>query len=239
MFDVGYVSAGTVLVADSPSYPGAAVVTEAGAIRLSNGEEFASPSLAAKRHVELAGGAGQRNGWTFWRLGEAGPLLDALRSDYLRSKLNGSASDTKSFRATFWDGFYEYCADNPAFMEAFPYTGGREKNTDVWASFGIGRRGYHLDAQVWVMYNAVGADIYFSQCEKYRPLYAKRNAITEELNPHCDEIIWSDPEDESSRSRKLIIKQEVDLSQADFSEIYEWLLRRLLQLRSIALGLED
>ncbi|MCI2206920.1 MAG: DUF262 domain-containing protein [Atopobiaceae bacterium] len=82
VFASGRLKPGDVLTSASSGCPVTATVTDAGAIRLSNGEEFASPSAAAAKAIGLSGktGSRSRNGWVFWRVGEDGPLLDELRS---------------------------------------------------------------------------------------------------------------------------------------------------------------
>ena len=78
---------GTVLVPKSDNCSITATVTDAGLLKLPNGDTFKSPSLAAIRAISLATGkSGARNGWRFWKIGADGPLLDELRSQYLLSK---------------------------------------------------------------------------------------------------------------------------------------------------------
>lgn len=61
-----------------------AEVADSYAIRLSNGDEVESPSRAAVRVNELATGKHHSiNGWTYWLVGEAGPLLVDVRVQYL------------------------------------------------------------------------------------------------------------------------------------------------------------
>lgn len=83
IFEAGLVEPGTVLVPKADTYTVTAKVTETGLIELPNGMTFKSPSTAAIRAVWLEGVSGvSRNGWTFWRVGDHGPLLNELRDQY-------------------------------------------------------------------------------------------------------------------------------------------------------------
>ena len=119
VFDAGLIPAGSKLVPVSDRYSIVATVTDAGILELSNGETFNSPSLAAIRVVSLSGGGGHRNGWKFWRLGTDGPIIDELRTKYLLQSGESVTSDNKRFRAVFWSGFYEYCAEQQGFCDVF------------------------------------------------------------------------------------------------------------------------
>ena len=89
-------------------------VTDSYAIRLSNGDEVESPSRAAVRVSKLATGKHRSiNGWTYWRVGEAGPLLADVRVQYLMDAERAEGIGPKIFRTAFWDGFFNYCSDRP------------------------------------------------------------------------------------------------------------------------------
>lgn len=100
--------AGTKLVSASEKIDIVATVTEEGAIQLSNGEAFNSPSLAAIRAAELSGFTGSRNGWRFWKVADTGLLIDDIRTKYLLQSGSSSAGNSKGFRSVFWTGFYEF-----------------------------------------------------------------------------------------------------------------------------------
>ncbi|MGN0076548.1 MAG: DUF262 domain-containing protein [Parafannyhessea sp.] len=80
LFDAGVVQMDDALVSASPMYPGRATVTSTGKIMLANGQMFTDPTAAYERFLQTIGAhATGLNGWTHWRLGEGGPLLDDLR----------------------------------------------------------------------------------------------------------------------------------------------------------------
>lgn len=58
-----------------------AVVTDSARIKVTDGQEFASPSRAA---VEVSGAVAM-DGWYTWRVGDGGPLLYQLRQQLLKS----------------------------------------------------------------------------------------------------------------------------------------------------------
>ncbi len=80
LVDAGIVQMDDVLVSASPMYPGRATVTSTGRIMLATGETFDEPTAAYERFLGSVGAHETGlNGWTHWRLGEGGPLLDQLR----------------------------------------------------------------------------------------------------------------------------------------------------------------
>lgn len=80
LVDAGVVQMDDVLVSASPMYPGRATVTSTGRIMLATGETFDEPTAAYERFLGSVGAHETGlNGWTHWRLGEGGPLLDQLR----------------------------------------------------------------------------------------------------------------------------------------------------------------
>lgn len=80
LVDAGVVQMDDVLVSASPMYPGRATVTSTGRIMLATGETFDGPTAAYERFLGSVGAHETGlNGWTHWRLGEGGPLLDQLR----------------------------------------------------------------------------------------------------------------------------------------------------------------
>lgn len=150
LFGAGVVKEGDVLTSASPTYPGEAVVTSQGMIRLSNGEEFASPSLSFNRLMQLQGSSrSTSNGWVSWRLGtKEGPLLLELRTSYRESHDSEPSGEPERFRRAFWDGYYEVCAESPAFVDLFGNPSDRAQNSDWWVAFGIGLGNCHLENRV-------------------------------------------------------------------------------------------
>lgn len=227
----GMLPAGSVIKSGSSSYQGTAVITPAGTIRLNNGEEFGSPSAAASRFVQLAGGSGSRNGWYFWENSD-GKRFSDLRSELLAGKDGSVTSDNKKFRNMFWDGFYEYCSADPAFVGAFGDPSGRMQNSDAWASFGIGIGGYHPDANLYAREGCIGVDIWFITADYYLSLLDYKDEVDAILEaPDC-EIHWDDT-DEPKKSRSIVVKKKVDFDSDDWDEMYSWLTEYLCKLKAI------
>ncbi len=227
----GIISAGTNIISTSPSYPGTAEVTAVGTIRLENGEEFNSPSLAAKRCVALAGGSGARNGWSFWKT-EDGILLDELRKKLTAAGAGSVTADNKKFRMMFWDGFYDFCSADPAFVGAFEDPSYRTLNKDAWASFGIGEGSFHLDANLYARDGFIGADIWFSTVDKYLELIKHRDDVDNALQSPDAEIHW-DSADEQKKSRSLLVKKKADFDNDDWDGMYAWIAEYLCKLKAI------
>lgn len=94
----GRVKPGDKLVASVGGELVLAEVADSYAIRLSNGDEVESPSRAAVRVNELATGKHHSiNGWTYWLVGEAGPLLVDVRVQYLMYAERAEGIDPRSF----------------------------------------------------------------------------------------------------------------------------------------------
>ena len=228
VFAAGLIPAGAKLVPVSEKYSTVATVTEAGLIALSDGQEFHSPSLAAIQVVKRAGGAGARNGWTFWRLGADGPVLDAIRSNFLAGQ-----QGSKKFRIAFWRGFYEHCSSIPGFVEVFNDPVDRLDNDESWASFGIGAWNCELDALLWKPERMVGAKIYCRDKGIFAKLMACRADIDARLAKLDGEIVWDDLEGDK-KCRNLTVRRPADWENADLSALYEWMVKAMFELRNIA-----
>jgi uncharacterized protein with ParB-like and HNH nuclease domain len=229
----GIIPPGTKLVSASLSYDATAEVTAAGTIRLANGEEFNSPSHAAKRAVALQGGSGARNGWSFWKT-EDGRLLDDLRRQSAATGTESVTSDVNRFRETFWDGFYDYCSADPVFMGAFGDPTERKQNMSSWASFGIGLGTCNLIAYTVSYDNVVGVYINCYTADAYRGIWehqGEANAMAAELD---GTLLWEDI-DEDKKSRSVTVKRYVDFDNDDWDAMYGWMDDWLCRLKAIAL----
>ena len=235
IFNDGLLKPGDKLVPVNEKYTTVATVSGSGSIILPNGEEFQSPSLAAIRVVSLAGGAGARNGWKFWRLGVDGPVINELRSKYLGKFETGNAEDTKAFRITFWDGLYEYCAEREGFVDVFADPSDRMENPDAWASFGIGRSDCNLCALLFSWDRAVGVQLYCYNSDTYQRILGHRAEADEVLKTIGGEVLW-DAIDSDKKTRTLTLKQSADFAKEDATDLYEWIVKGLFALRNMATG---
>lgn len=231
LFDAGLVKAGDVLISASPKYPATATVTDKGAIRLTNGTEWNSPSLASIKAVALQGGTGARNGWHFWRLGENGPLIDSLRKEHISGTEGSVTSDLSRFRVMFWDGFYEYCSTLPGFVGAFGDTADRAENTDCWASFGIGIPACNLTAVVLSRESCVGVTINCYEGNPYPQLLAAQPKI-ESIIAGLEGAIHWDALNENKKSRSMTVKKPADFDNDDWNDLYAWMVSWLWQLKA-------
>lgn len=232
LFQAGIVEAGEVLTSTSHGFPGTAEVTVEGRIRIFNGEEFDSPSLAAVRHVALKGGAGARNGWHFWMVGEK--LLDSRRRAYIGQKYGSDVGEGKRFRLTYWDGFYEYCSNRPDIVALFSDLSAREPNGESWASFGIGLGSYRPHLNVWKTEDLVNATIWCDSLESYRRLLAHRDEIEAMERPDDTPLAW-DPVDKDTKSRTVVISRKADLYADDLEGLYSWHADWLKWMRTVLL----
>lgn len=236
LFEAGLVSEGTVLVPKNDTYTITASVNEAGLIELPNGEEFKSPSLAAKRVVTLVGGAGARNGWTFWCVGENGPVLDELRSQYLLSKGDGITSDVKSFRIAFWDGFYDFCSNSEAFISCFNDPSDRADNQDAWASFGIGTPNMHISALLNTWEQGYGVELWVDNLETYEKVLSLKEQYDQLWLEETGIVPEWDARDEDKKSRHIVVRQSADFDKEDWTECYQWMMSWFFRIRDLALA---
>lgn len=237
IFEAGLVLPGTILVPKSDKYSISATVTETGLLELPNGEAFKSPSLAAIRVIALAtGGTGARNGWKFWRVGADGPVLDELRSQYLLSRGEKVTADVKSFRVAFWDGFYDYCANNEAFMSCFYDLSDRADNSDAWASFGIGTPNMHISALVSTFEESYGVELWVDNLEAYeKVLPFKEEFDSKWLDETGIQVEW-DAHDEEKKSRHIVARSAVNYDEDDWNEIYQRIIDWMFRIRELALA---
>lgn len=231
IFDAGLVNAGDVLVSTSPKYPATATITDNGTIRLANGTEWNSPSLASIKAVALQGGTGARNGWHFWQLGENGPLIDNIRKEHISGTEGSVTSDLSRFRVMFWDGFYEYCSTLPDFVAAFGDPSGRAENTECWASFGIGVPACNLSAVVLSRESCVGANVNCYEGGPYPRLLACRAKAETIIEGLEGDVHW-DSADENKKSRVLMAKKSVDFDNDDWNDLYAWIVSWFWQLKA-------
>lgn len=229
----GLIAPGTRLVSASPSYEAEATVTERGTIRLVNGEEFNSPSLASARAAALQGRSGARNGWYFWKTAE-GKVLDEIRKE---SCANGSASvvsDLRRFRNTFWDGFYDFCSADPDFVGAFGDPSGRMQNGDAWASFGIGLGRCHVGVLLLSRDGFVGVEIYCSDKDAYQGLWNNRDSAEKMVSDLDGEIVWDDI-DMDKKSRTVTAKKAANFDADDWDAMYSWIAQWMCRMKAIAM----
>ena len=231
---------GTVLVPKSDNCSITATVTDAGLLKLPNGDTFKSPSLAAIRAISLATGkSGARNGWRFWKIGADGPLLDELRSQYLLSKGEKITSDVKSFRIAFWDGFYDYCSNNEAFTSCFNDPSDRADNSDAWASFGIGTPNMHVAALVNSYDESYGVKLWVDGREAYERVLPLKEEF-EDRWPKEDgvQIKW-DARDEEKKSRHVVARSAANFDKDDWTTIYQWIVDWMFRIRELAMAAND
>ncbi len=236
VFEAGLVPPGTVLVPKSDNYSITATVTDAGLLELPNGETFKSPTLAAIRVISLTtGGTGARNGWRFWKVGDDGPLLDEIRSQYRLSRGENTTSDIKSFRIAFWDGFYDYCSNNEAFTSCFNDPSDRADNPGAWASFGIGTPNMHIGAIARFHDAFCDVELWVDNLEAYERVLPLKDEFEGRWPQEADtQVIWDD-HDEEKKSRRIIARITVNFDKDDWSTIYQWIVDWMFRIRELAL----
>lgn len=237
LFDGGFITSGTLLFPKGDQYSMTASVTAGGLIRLPNGETFKSPSLAAQRVIELTnGGKSSRNGWQFWIVGSDGPVLDSIRSQYLLSKGGSVTSDVRSFRVAFWDGFYDYCSNNEAFISCFNDPGSRADNHDPWASFGMNMPDMHVSALLYSREKQYGVELWVDTLEAYKKVYPLKDEFNNLCLAEMDLAPTWDALDEPKKSRHIIVKRDASFDEEDWTVMYQWIMAWMFKMRELALA---
>lgn len=201
----GALKAGDKLIRSSASGDVTAVITEAGMIRLQNGDEFSSPSAAAGRANALLGGTGSSfNGWDYWSIDQNGILvpLKSLRKEATKTS-SAALTETQRLRVAFWNGFNEYCSDSEAFTAAFGDFSERKENKGAWTYIGIGKNEVNLDAMVYFDMDIISVDAWFRDGSQYVPYWENRSEIGKPLEGTG--AIWDDLECDK-KSRKVYVE---------------------------------
>ncbi len=236
VFNAGLLKEGDLLVSSSPTFRGTATVTAEGAIRLENGDEFTSPSLSFINLVKRQGGSGSRNGWHCWRVGsEDGPLIDELRSKLLAGKKEDAEGERFKFRIAFWDGLYERCSEDQAFVDAFGDQTGRAENRDWWASFGIGLGNCHVEARAGKRDRYADVGIYYPQGKGYEKLFERRDEIESAYADAGADFMWSELQS-NLKYRALWLRRTFDYDMQEWAEAQDWMTSMLLRMRATALA---
>lgn len=234
----GVVKPGDELVATIGGKQVSATVTETYAIRLSNGEEVDSPSRAAIRANELETGKRYSiNGWTYWTVGEGGPLLSDVRMRYLVESGEAGFIDRRSLRVAYWDGLFSCCADRSDFLEMFGDQSGRTEQSGWQVTFGLGIHSssalaYYARRDGWV-----GAGFWTSDISLYERLLARREHVEAVLiGERTDdvEIAWNDA---NEKSRVVLARLRTDVSPDHWDDLYPWVIDELLRIRKVTSSL--
>lgn len=232
LFNAGLLHEGDVIESAHPRCEGKVTITSDGTIKLSNGDEFSSPSPALVRLFALQGlPMIAANGWWYMRLGAEGPRLHDLRAQLQETK---AENERQRFRMAFWDGYYELCSESPAFVEAIGDPTTRLQNPDWWASFGIGFGFFHLENRIGKRDKYADAGACFPTGERYEELYARRDEVEKKLFDADTEFIWSEP-DAPTKYRALWLRRVFDYDDQDWTEAQIWMLDMILKLRAVAI----
>lgn len=235
LFNAGAVHEGDVLVSAGNKYPGTATVGPEGTIVLENGDVFSSPSVAHIRLIQLHGSTRvSSNGWYAWRLGsEEGPALDELRKSFATERQT-KGSDEVAFKRAFWSEFNEWCSEQPDIVEAFGETSGRPEVERGWSDYKGDLTKCHITVRVNMTTSQVGAGPWLYKRKFYKPLYALRSEVEQDLADEGVTFKWS-WENGKSVHPEAIVYREVDFSDGDWTEIFAWLGHTMLRMRAFAL----
>lgn len=234
----GLIHPGDELASQPAKYPAKAVITDKYTIRLDGSgpddDTASSPSDAATRVLKRAGASTpSANGWTFWLFGDRS--LADIRSEYLASNANNEDNgQTEDFRADFWEGFFDHCADREDFTEVYGDQSDRKRNPNNWASFGIGQIKLHPDALLNRRNGTVGAKLCFKDCaDTYARLLARRGDVETMLAPLGGAVSWDDA-DADKRNRQVTVIRDADFAPESWDALYDWLAEALLMMRKVA-----
>ena len=225
------IAPGTALYASDAGRVVVAEVTDEYGILLSNGEVLESPSRAATRVKELATGKyASVNGWKFWHVGEGGPSLSDVRAGCL------VRAENPDIKPVFWEGFFDYCAERPDFVSAYSDPSDRVENNSWYATFGLGRWGVHATAYFVPRDSWVGVSLWFTDVELCERLVTLRKEVGALLADLGGKVSWREP---GEKTRELQVRLDSDVSPEHWDELYAWLAKGLLKMRSVARLLDE
>lgn len=197
LFDEGLIREGDVLRMPTAGIVVEACVVGGGRIRLKNGEEFASPSPAALRAARLEGiEAAARNGWAYWTILMDGEwrTINNLKRKYREKKKSGLS--LPELRVAFWGGFYEFCSNDGALLQAFGDMSERRPNPDNWTRLRLGVSERHLNAVIRTVggVSEVGVRAVFDDETCYKPFWSNRGDIRQLFATQGFDSSWDDIE---------------------------------------------
>lgn len=225
------IAPGTALYASDAGRAVVAEATDEYGIRLSNGEVLESPSRAATRVKELATGKYVSvNGWKFWHVGEDGPSLSDVRAGCL------IRAENPDIKPIFWEGFFDYCAERPDFVSVYSDPSDRVENNSWYATFGLGRRCVHATAYFVPRDSWVGVNLWITDMALYERLVALRKEAEALLADLGGKISWREP---GEKTRELQVRLDSGVSPEHWDELYAWLAKGLLKMRSVARLLDE
>ena len=204
LFDEGFLKEGDVLRMPTAGVVVEARITGEGKMRLSNGEEFSSPSPAALRAARLEGiNATARNGWAYWTFPIDGEwrTINNLKTKYRALRGEGESGGISAFRTAFWEGFYEHCSNDDLLTQAFGDMGERMANPDNWATLRLGTSERHLNAVIRTVggVSEVGVRAVFDSGECYGPFWERRIEIAADLEARGLASEWDDVDGPNKR----------------------------------------
>ena len=170
------------------------------------------------------------NGWKFWHVGEDGPLLSDVRAGRLLR------TESLDLKAAFWDGFYDYCAERPDFVGAYSDPSDRVENNGWYAKIGLGRRGAHATAYFVSRDSWIGVDLWFTDVTLYEKLVVLRKEVGALLADLGGKVSWREA---GEKTRELQVRLDSGVSPEHWDELYAWLAKGLLKMRSVARLLDE
>lgn len=120
-------------------------------------------------------------------------------------------------------------------MSAYADPSGRAENNGWYATFGLGMRGVHATAYFAQRDGWVGVNLWFTDALLYEGLVAHREEAEALLADLGGKISWREP---GEKTCELQVRLDADVNFEHWNELYAWLVKGLLKLRSVA-GLLD
>ena len=140
-------------------------------------------------------------------------------------------TDNLDIKPVFWEGFFDYCAERPDFVSAYPDPSDRVENNSWYATFGLGRRGVHATAYFVPRDSWVGVNLWFTDVELCERLVTLRKEVGALLADLGGKISWREP---GEKTRELQERLDADVSPEHWDELYGWLVSELLRMRAVA-----
>lgn len=107
---------------------------------------------------------------------------------------------------------------------------GKVENNGWYATFDLGRRGVHATAYFVPRDSWVGVNLWITDMALYERLVTLRKEVEALLADLGGKVSWREP---SEKTRELRVGLDADVSSEHWDELFAWLVKGLLKMRSV------
>jgi hypothetical protein len=171
-----------------------------------------------------------------WQIGNSPPAprfnVIASPNDWTRKTRTGvrhieEEGQANRVRLAYWASFAEYLKEKGSTFRI------RRPNRDHWFSFGVGGRGFHLNATISTDKQRVGVELYApndTDKSAFHALYVQKDAIEKEFG---EQLEWMELPGKKA-TRIVIYKSGVDpADEKQYPDLHAWMLAKMDRFKSV------